>query len=521
MSMRPMLFTLSKKEIVLFFAVCGLVAYFTHVERGVQVPPQITQTAQVAQNKVHIQTATKGGSENPGRRIAPNIPEVPPVVLEVTQTTLTPALVKDCKFVIELGRSDHAPGKVFKTVTVEGFRGDVYDVDAMCGYADAMAEVSTEASLESKKCGKYKTGVNVVSAVARLDEPVAFGTCCTVANFVVSQKPLEPERCGVEATKSEAPVESNEHTSDVASPSSAAMVIHVLTYKRHDSLQRLLTSLQASEYDGDVVDLNIMIDLPVGLPTHYAAVVQVATSFKWTHGLKTVVKHKTNMGLYGQWIDSWQPVEGGQVLGALMEDDLEVSKFWYRWVKRAHSAYGHRTDVSGYSLQRPTLNSAGGPSINGGPNNANVFMYRMFGTWGFIPHPERWRQFREWYKRVHTTTKPYVPEATTLTTWFKSFEQDGTELKRMWSIWFIKFSRQCGLSCVYAKCQGAHTLSSNMQEPGNNFGEKGPRDFPRLTQEYAELYKFPETPVMLNWDGKVMSSVSLPDGETKPTECQQ
>ena len=42
-------------------------------------------------------------------------------------------------------------------------------------------------------------------------------------------------------------------------------------------------------------------------------------------------------------------------LGAMLEDDLELSKYWYRWAKRAHAAYGPgsaspQRDIVGYAI---------------------------------------------------------------------------------------------------------------------------------------------------------------------------
>jgi len=357
-----------------------------------------------------------------------------------------------------------------------------------------------------------------------MDVPLAYGTCCTVVNYVISQTPLDPVRCGkTKETPEVVKVVEQLQSQDtpVASTDSPAMVIHVLTYLRTNSLKRLLKSLAQSHYDSDVVDLKIMIDLPAGETKHNPSVVKAAEEFSWAFGEKIVHLQPKNVGLYGQWIDSWQPEEKTQTLGALLEDDLEVSPFWYRWTKRAHAAYGHRDDILGYTLQRATLNAAGGASINGGPAGVNNYMYRLIGTWGFIPHPKKWRQFRLWYHRENTNIKPYVPEATVLTGWYMSFEKAHTEKKRMWSIWSLKFAQLCGLSFVYAKCQGSKTLSSNMQEPGNNFDVKGSKDFERLLTEYSELYNFEQAPTILNWDGTPLKSVTFPpDGEVVPAECR-
>ena len=73
------------------------------------------------------------------------------------------------------------------------------------------------------------------------------------------------------------------------------------------------------------------------------------------------------MGLVGQWVHSWHPDREERGLAAFFEDDIVVSKFWYRWATKAHHAYINRTDIVGYTLQRANLNASGGNYLGGGP----------------------------------------------------------------------------------------------------------------------------------------------------------
>ena len=43
--------------------------------------------------------------------------------------------------------------------------------------------------------------------------------------------------------------------------------------------------------------------------------------------------------------------EGDDEYCIIIEDDLEMSPFWYTWLKKAWLKYGDREDISGIALQ--------------------------------------------------------------------------------------------------------------------------------------------------------------------------
>lgn len=308
--------------------------------------------------------------------------------------------------------------------------------------------------------------------------------------------------------------------------------IFVLTYDRSRSLNRLLQSLSEAYYDKDgrteeEIDLNIMIDIGKDAhQKHDAAVVAVAEKFVWRYGLKTVYQQPVHAGLSGQWIDSWRPYSSvpmrsevgvgvydtdanasDHTLAAMFEDDLVVSKYWWRWARAAHDAYGHRTDVAGYTLQRVTQNASGGRDLEGGPSGTSNFFYRLIGTWGVVFHPRAFGKFRMWF-HLDAIGKidPRIPQATKLNEWYDSFVKAGTEKDRFWSIWMDKFVDLHDYFFVYTKCRDRKTLASNMRESGLNFGGQGGRpDFPRLSNDYPDLYSFPVHPTRLSWNGQPIS----------------
>ena len=131
--------------------------------------------------------------------------------------------------------------------------------------------------------------------------------------------------------------------------------IMVLTFSRAASLRRLLTSLSNAEYDGFRIDLDIWIDKPATGRGHNPDVLMVSDNFDWPYGLKNVHPQPEHVGIIGQWIDTWQPTSKTTEMCVFLEDDLDVSPFYFRWLKAAHEAYAHRPDVSGFTLQKAQL----------------------------------------------------------------------------------------------------------------------------------------------------------------------
>ena len=105
----------------------------------------------------------------------------------------------------------------------------------------------------------------------------------------------------------------------------------------------------------------------------------------------------------GQWIDTWRPRDDSDAeLAVILEDDISVSPYAYRWLRAVHRAYHNRTDFVGATLTSDQMSilhsSPKGPLA--APKTDTVLMYKCFGTWGFSPRPLHWRRFQVWQKFV-------------------------------------------------------------------------------------------------------------------------
>jgi hypothetical protein len=233
----------------------------------------------------------------------------------------------------------------------------------------------------------------------------------------------------------------------------------VLTYKRHKSLARLLTSLHRSDFLGERVALDVWVDAPPrdAPPDDTVAhqrTIAVARRFtngvpmsanatdegddggaggllrrRWPHGEAHVHVRTDNAGLREQWLHTWRDSvdEGRQhslAYGALsldgvperaliLEDDISVSPHFWRWLRWCHAAYGdgRRADFAGCTLQRASLCAKERcPNLDGGmppPATAN-FMYPLVGSWGFSPDARHWASFTHWADTRPPGFRPYV-----------------------------------------------------------------------------------------------------------------
>jgi hypothetical protein len=190
---------------------------------------------------------------------------------------------------------------------------------------------------------------------------------------------------------------------------------------------RALTSLKNALYDGDSVSLHIFIDHfpastdPNKIDDELAKnkkMIEIATDFVWPHGAKIISARTQNAGTQGAWLQAWMPSTNNEYC-FFVEDDMEMSIYYYQWLKKALLYYRHgdmenRLDdsVYGISLQRQYLVPGKGaktktPAVN---NGGLPFLYQEVGTWGQLMFPEQWREFFFWYNhRKYKNIKPSLP----------------------------------------------------------------------------------------------------------------
>jgi hypothetical protein len=290
---------------------------------------------------------------------------------------------------------------------------------------------------------------------------------------------------------------------------------------RVESLYRLLESLCKLESDGDRLDLDVWIDVPEGPPSESvmnekrqmaADIERLAASGTYSHGVVRAHIWEQHMGLRGQWLDAWHAsIPGGlkedtPEIGLLLEDDLQLSPYAWRWLKAAHIAYGTDDRIAGFTLQRAHLCVARCPDLTGGPDGAGgAFLYPLIGTWGYSPTAKSYAKFRKWNYSLPPGYKPYV-EGLSPTDWYQNFEKVGTEKKRMWEMHHLKYTdTHEDKYTVYVKCPGNTTLAVNHRELGLNYHKKEVSPHHMLLEWDPELVRFFDNPLVLNYSAHVIA----------------
>lgn len=212
--------------------------------------------------------------------------------------------------------------------------------------------------------------------------------------------------------------------------------IIVITYNRPSALLRLLNSLNKAEFNEDQIKLEIWIDRSKA-GTFHNETIKTASEFQFMFGICEVIIHPVHVGIQGQWITTWKPLQNTSEIAVILEDDITLSPYFYRYLKLVHRKYDGCPEVNGYALQGISVNHKDGSRLVAVPESHPVYLYPVLGTWGFSPRAENWNRFTKWYGYVkkNATFNPYVP-GSIVTDWYKSHQKRHIE-DHMWSIWHV------------------------------------------------------------------------------------
>ena len=298
--------------------------------------------------------------------------------------------------------------------------------------------------------------------------------------------------------------------------------IIVMTFNRSDSLRKSLQSLQDFVTDGRRVSLEIWIDRAKNSARVDADTLRVARNFRWTNGAANVRIHARHVGLIGQWLYTWRPRlttdrSEQREYALFVEDDVDVSKYGYRWLRAVRQKYSSRNDVACYTLQNDNAIGSYGKFVGKEikkPSNSPVFFHRLPGSWAMSPDPEKWRQFQDWFetKRAISTFRPYVKKAALQTRWYKVFEKQKRQ-DSMWTMWYIYYTSERKQICGYANLpaytkRNDTSLARNRREPGLHFTrnmQRRHRTYKLLSSWSDDYVLFPDEPPIFDFGGEIFA----------------
>ena len=242
-------------------------------------------------------------------------------------------------------------------------------------------------------------------------------------------------------------------------PTQLELTIRVITMDRPESLQRMLNSLVAAHYLGDIVHIEFHIDRPAASKTDiskYLAVRKIVEDFKWTQGSMKVFPEEVNAGIFKMWVKPFvQKSKDPSKLEILMvlEDDMVVSPFFYQWAKKVLLFYSPDTsNLYGFTIQRQ--HSVLGIEKGGRYQLTYVdkrvhpsfpfYRYQLLSTWGQFFFPQHWNAFVKWglEARQNKSFSPCIPYLF-CNKWYLDRPQ------HIWSIWFNYYVYQTGIVNLY------------------------------------------------------------------------
>ncbi|XP_058107394.1 uncharacterized protein LOC131250982 [Magnolia sinica] len=259
------------------------------------------------------------------------------------------------------------------------------------------------------------------------------------------------------------------------------LIIKLLAFDRLASLSRCLRSVAAADYASDRVHLHIFVDHfkpldPSAGPDEVGrkiaesrAILAFVDAFVWKFGEKVVHYRTGNVGLQAQWLEAWWPASDEE-FAFVVEDDLEVSPLYYRFLKGLILNYYYNKEnfspmVYGASLQRPRFVAGKHGNKLQLDGDTRLFLYHMVGTWGQLLFPKPWKEFRLWYDEHKAKDIKPILQGMVTTGWYKKMGE------RIWTPWFIKFIHSRGYYNIYTNFLHERALSVSHRDAGVNYGK--------------------------------------------------
>lgn len=267
--------------------------------------------------------------------------------------------------------------------------------------------------------------------------------------------------------------------------SETALRVVVFTVARPISFKRLITSLQQAHYEGDRVDLEVYVSpFPkrrMGRKPVDEATVEFAKSFSWAHGAKIVRVYNQSMDL-AQHVLHLEHSSDAKLL--LLQDNVQVSPFFWQWLKVAHETYTNRVDVAGFTLTRMRQRRKHKYT----KSQAEIFMSPLIEHMSaYSPLPRHWEGFREWAKE-YMLSKAGVKKRKKA----KQLNLSALHLKYA----FNHKDKQT----VFANLPNQKTLATRYSENNSVMGRK---DFAPLLERISALVRFPAEPPVVAPTGQI------------------
>lgn len=224
-------------------------------------------------------------------------------------------------------------------------------------------------------------------------------------------------------------------------------VIVVVAFNRLKSLNRILDSLNRS-FTPNGTKLIISIDND----GKNKDVAELSSEFKWKFGEKEVIYYKERLGLRNHIIKCGDfSFDYGSVI--ILEDDLFVSPYFYKYAQEALTYYSNCDNIAGISLyNQPYTESSKLPFI---PikDNSDVYFKQVPSSLGQAWSKEHWHSFKKWYD-----TNPDVHNCKGLPVKVRNWPE--SSWKKYYYAYLVNFNKYFVFPQI--------SFTTNFSDPGEN-----------------------------------------------------
>jgi len=229
----------------------------------------------------------------------------------------------------------------------------------------------------------------------------------------------------------------------------ADIAIVIAAYNRPASLQRLLGSVGAANYEGYAsIQLLISIDRSGNNECKL-----VADAFEWKHGNKTVIHHPQNLGLKKHILSCGDYTQQYDAV-IVLEDDLFVSAEFYQYAQQAYAFYKYEEEVAGIALYHNTFNEVAYCPFEPVHDGTDVYFMQVPCSWGQLCTKKQWDGFNS-YLQIEKNNLTVDQLPATVQAW-----PDASSWKKL----FYSYLLQSGKYIVYPRIG----LSTNFGDTGQH-----------------------------------------------------
>ncbi|CAA6655249.1 unnamed protein product [Spirodela intermedia] len=234
--------------------------------------------------------------------------------------------------------------------------------------------------------------------------------------------------------------------------------VNIITQNRVNSLQRLLRSLDGAFYLGDEIPVSFNMDSMVD-----EATLNLVGSFNWTRGPKLIRRRVIQGGLIRAVSESWYPSSDDD-FGVLLEDDIEVSPYYYMWIKYALLAYHYDPQVSLRSSPPSPSTRRGSSRCSSGTSTPTCRTCTNSLQLGCRLLPKQWREFYAYMNSRFTDDAKENPVQ------IPKSRTNGWQAS--WKKFLIDMMYLRGYVSLFPNFPNQASFSTNHMEPGAHISAK-------------------------------------------------